>query len=1499
MINIVNKFSFAVLVVLSLFSMQVNAQINTPAGATVPFGSNKSYPYGIMPTTLPTSGSYGSASEIADKYNSWKTNYIENCGTDKARVKFDNTSETVSEGIGYGMLLAAYAADKDLFNRLWAYYKQYRNGNGVMHWKISGCNSVIGQNGATDAELDAAMALVVANYQWPNTTSPHNYKTDAVALINAIKSHEINASDYTFENGDTWKPACRNPSYQAPGYARVFKVFMAENGQAANAFWDNVIQKTESLLISNAHATSGLATNWCTPAGPPSSSCSGSGTAPDKFGYDACRAPWREGVDYIWYGPSAMQTITNKQTALWISKGGAGSVRGGDGINQDGSGSGDHNAAFVGPIGAMSLSASNTTANQQFCNAMYAENKNDALTSGYFTKILQMIGLFVQTGNFWNPYTMSVSTTTSVSLTAPTVTTASEGDAITISASTTVTSGSISKVEFYAGTVLIGTDNNAPYSINWTANATGSVSITAVATNTNGDVATSAATTVSIYKAVNQTGTAPAIDGTEGTIWSSASTAALNNVIDGTISNSADLSAYYKAMWDASYFYLLVNVTDNTKTNNAGTDIYNDDAVEVFFDIGNNKATTYGANDFQYTFRWNDNTIYEKNSKITGVTFAKTDNGTGYIMTMRFPWSTLTGTPSVNQLVGFDVAVNDDDDGGARDGKMAWSATQDQAWTNPSYMGTVVLKGSSCTNPSAAGAITGIASTCANSTGITYSIASVTGATGYTWTVPTGATITAGAGTNSITISFGTTGGTVSVVPTNTCGSGAASNTTVTVSASVTPAVSVTASATTICAGTSVTFTATPTNGGTPTYQWRKNGTDISGATAATYTASTLANNDKIDAVMTSTANCRSANTATSAQTTITVTSSVTPAVSVTASATTICAGTSVTFTATPTNGGTPTYQWRKNSTNISGATAATYTVSTLANNDKIDVVMTSTANCRSANTATSAQTTITVTSSVTPAVSIASSATTICAGTSVTFTATPTNGGTPTYQWRKNGTNISGATAATYTVSTLANNDQIDVVMTSTASCRSANTATSAQTVMTVNASITPSVAISASATTICAGTSVSFTAVPTNGGTPTYQWRKNGTAISGATGATYAASTLVNNDKIDVVMTSTVNCRTANTAASAQATITVNANVTPAVTASASQTTICTGTTVNFTASPVNGGTPTYQWRKNGANISGATAATYSTSNLANNNTIDVVMTSNANCRTANTATSGPVVITVATAVTAAVTIEVNPGSTAYAGQAVTFTAYATNGGSNPAYQWKINGAPVEGATAATYTTTALTNGNAVSVTMTSNASCVSVQSVNSNSITMTIKANPAFDSSVTGPGSVNANQTTVIYSVSSQDGMTYNWTVPAGATIVSGQGTNAIVVNFGSTGGTVSVLETNPLGQTVSVSKTVTISTATPVLVGSGEVQISVFPIPCNDVLNVNMQIATGTVVSYTFIDMAGNTIQGGTFESSGDAGQLALHMAAGMYQLVLHWDGKTQIKKIIKY
>jgi hypothetical protein len=83
--------------------------------------------------------------------------------------------------------------------------------------------------------------------------------------------------------------------------------------------------------------------------------------------------------------------------------------------------------------------------------------------------------------------------------------------------------------------------------------------------------------------------------------------------------------------------------------------------------------------------------------------------------------------------------------------------------------------------------------------------------------------------------------------------------------------------------------------------------------------------------------------------------------------------------------------------------------------------------------------------------------------------------------------------------------------------------------------------VSVSASASTICAGASVTFTAVPVNGGTaPSYQWKKNGINI-GTNSSTYSSNSLANNDVITCILTSNASCVTGNPATSNNITMTV----------------------------------------------------------------------------------------------------------------------------------------------------------------------------------------------------------------------------------------------------------------------------------------------------------------------------------------------------------------------
>jgi uncharacterized protein YaiE (UPF0345 family) len=256
---------------------------------------------------------------------------------------------------------------------------------------------------------------------------------------------------------------------------------------------------------------------------------------------------------------------------------------------------------------------------------------------------------------------------------------------------------------------------------------------------------------------------------------------------------------------------------------------------------------------------------------------------------------------------------------------------------------------------------------------------------------------------------------------------------------------------------------------------------------------------------------------------------SVTPDVSITSSApsNTFCTGQSVTFTAVPVNGGVaPSYQWKKNGSNISGATSSTYTTSSLSNNDVIKVRMTSDLPCVTSTTASSNSLTM-INGTATASVSLSATATAICSGTQVTFTANPVNGGTtPSYQWKLNNNNI-GSNSPTWVCSTLNDNDQVKLVMTSSIGCALSNPASSGTVTVGVTNNLQPAVSITSSPAVIYNGMPVIFTATPVNGGLlPLYQWYKNGNNIPGAILPLLIIPSAYGGDMYSVKLTSSLPC-------------------------------------------------------------------------------------------------------------------------------------------------------------------------------------------------------------------------------------------------------------------------------------------------------------------------------------------------------------------------------------
>ena len=183
--------------------------------------------------------------------------------------------------------------------------------------------------------------------------------------------------------------------------------------------------------------------------------------------------------------------------------------------------------------------------------------------------------------------------------------------------------------------------------------------------------------------------TAPMIDGKADASWADAPQYDLNNSFYGAPSSDADLSASFKALYDEDNLYVLVDVTDDDLRNDSD-EFWLDDSVEVFIDADNSRSDSYDDNDYQYHFGWDAvspalGEAHHGNMRGVEAAFARTD--TGYRAEIKLPWSTLGTKPAAGISIGFDVQVNDDDNGGERDSKIAWRATQDDAYLNPRAFG--------------------------------------------------------------------------------------------------------------------------------------------------------------------------------------------------------------------------------------------------------------------------------------------------------------------------------------------------------------------------------------------------------------------------------------------------------------------------------------------------------------------------------------------------------------------------------------------------------------------------------------------------------------------------------------------------------------------------------------------------------------------------------------------------------------------------------------------
>ncbi|HZY19168.1 MAG TPA: glycosyl hydrolase family 8 [Ramlibacter sp.] len=379
-----------------------------------PFGSRlDAYVAGIKPSA--------STSQMDDAirgcYDAWKARAIAEVPSVPGglAVRFGNSPDwlTVSEGIGYGMLIAVLMAGhdagaRDLFDGLLTLARArpaYGTGQpALMDWRLErdGSSSERAGGGwnAMDGDLDIAMALLMADRQWGSTSGKWNYKQEALATINAMKAWNFR------EDGATKglpSPFNNRTSDYMIGHFRAF-------GRATgDAFWDLAVNRAYELLdyitatySPNCGLTPDFIVNTNTPNPAPSPGFIGDGVATEGDYYaNAQRNPWRFGTDYVTSGDERFKRITQKMVAFIQRDCGGNPASIATGYHLDGTAMG-RSYAPKGMIGPMLVGAMVDGSFQGYLDTLWNWTASN-FTTDYYDSELMLIPMLVASGNWWNP----------------------------------------------------------------------------------------------------------------------------------------------------------------------------------------------------------------------------------------------------------------------------------------------------------------------------------------------------------------------------------------------------------------------------------------------------------------------------------------------------------------------------------------------------------------------------------------------------------------------------------------------------------------------------------------------------------------------------------------------------------------------------------------------------------------------------------------------------------------------------------------------------------------------------------------------------------------------------------------------------------------------------------------------------------------------------------------------------------------------------------------
>ena len=340
--------------------------------------------------------------EVDQYYSGWKKRYLKPSVLVPGdyKIAFTPSGTTVSEAMGYGMLITVMMADADpqarsLFDGLNRFRKRYPSkiNSAFMAWKIPASEKGVSNDSATDGDMDIAMALLMAYHSWGETA----YLAEAKKLIGEI-GHSLVRSDGSLRLGD-WdtddsKRVMIRTSDLMPTHFRAFRKLTGDD------LWPKVEKRGYDILNELQHSNApvtGLVPDFAVmkkdvwhPAPPDALE----GPHDGDFSYNACRVPWRIGWAGLNLQDDRAKTVL-KPIMIWAKRAVGDPIDFKAGYHLDGKmlrGADFDSPAFISPTGVAALALDD----KAWSDTVYAYAVK--AHEGYYEDSVNLLSLLVMAG---------------------------------------------------------------------------------------------------------------------------------------------------------------------------------------------------------------------------------------------------------------------------------------------------------------------------------------------------------------------------------------------------------------------------------------------------------------------------------------------------------------------------------------------------------------------------------------------------------------------------------------------------------------------------------------------------------------------------------------------------------------------------------------------------------------------------------------------------------------------------------------------------------------------------------------------------------------------------------------------------------------------------------------------------------------------------------------------------------------------------------------------